>query len=96
MVCPMPGVTGVGIVASDDMDGDSVADTSLEFEIGTSEVYDEGEINRSDAAIALSSLAHDFGVGAISPIDVDMRVKAIHKGKKGGENTLPARVDCGV
>lgn len=81
----------VDVVAGYDTSGDGLVDTTLDFDFGTSDRTDGLPISTSSLDIALGGLDAAFDLDGdglaetiLSPLAVDLRVKALHPGKDQG------------
>ena len=91
----------VDVVAGYDTNGDSVVDVTLDFEFGTSDRTDGAPIGQSDLAIPLGALdtwfdttGDGFADILLSPVSVDLRVKALHSGRNQGRQNAAFSAPC--
>jgi hypothetical protein len=76
----------VNVSAGYDTDGDTVVDTTVDFDFGTSDRTDGAPISQSDLTVPLASLVLDVDgdLDLDAPVQVDVRVKTLHPGKNQG------------
>jgi len=67
---------------------DGVVDVTLTFSFGT------GNSGTDELNLAFSALAHDFGLGPIDPIEVEVKVKGLNPPGKSQNNAFSAPVSC--
>lgn len=81
----------VNVIAGYDTGGDTVVDTSVEFDFGTGDRTDGNPRSQSDLTIPLSALVVDANSDGVldSPVQVDVRVKGLHPGKSQGRQNNP-------
>ena len=81
----------VNVIAGYDTDGDTVVDITDDFDFGTSDRTDGGDIGDSDLPIPLAALNQDVDADTDVdiPIDVDIRVKGLHSGQNQGRQNNP-------
>jgi hypothetical protein len=91
----------VGVIAGYDTNGDSVANLTLDLDFGTSDRTDGAPAGQSDLTIALSALdtwfdttGDGFADVLLSPVSVDLRVKALHSGRNQGRQNAPFSAPC--
>jgi hypothetical protein len=93
----------VNVVAAYDTDGNGEADEIVEFDFGTSDRTDGGEISDSDLTIPLDALV--LGVDTdgdgeedtfFDPVSVMLRVKALDSGQGKGPQNHPFSEWCVV
>ena len=86
----------VSVTAGYDTDGDGVVDIEAEYDYGTGDRTDGLPADASNLDIPLSDLEQDVDGDAVAdtPIQVDVKVKALDPGKGKGRQDHPFSESC--